>query len=245
MVGKVIAVPWMANAVESCWNTWTMHASLTLHFAFFTIFAFFAFYAKVPFFLTVSFPCINKHWFIDFSCCWWLTFRYRNAKKTHRRNIGIGIDFNWHWHRFVACVLLLMRWSSKHLIPLPVIAWLLDYCVMQGSEKRIVGYVCNACEQRFDSRFAYEQHRRSKWLIGTPCFSAVEQVSELVATRRANMSTAMLRMAASLPRKVGNNFTWITLKFRHPLKKQQNMHKNANYARAPGLVPGTNPGARA
>jgi hypothetical protein len=145
----------------------------------------------------------------------------------------------------VACVLLLMRWSSKHLIPLPVIAWLLDYCVMQGSEKRIVGYVCNACEQRFDSRFAYEQHRRSKWLIGTPCFSAVEQVSELVATRRANMSTAMLRMAASLPRKVGNNFTWITLKFRHPLKKQQNMHKNANYARAPGLVPGTNPGARA
>lgn len=118
MVGKVIAVPWMANAVESCWNTWTMHASLTLHFAFFTIFAFFAFYAKVPFFLTVSFPCINKHWFIDFSCCWWLTFRYRNAKKTHRRNIGIGIDFNWHWHRFVACVLLLMRWTSKHLIPL-------------------------------------------------------------------------------------------------------------------------------
>ena len=186
MVGKAIVVPWMANAVESCWNTWTMHASLTLHFAFFTIFAFFAFYAKVPFFLTVSFPCINKHWFIDFSCCWWLTFRYRNAKQTHRRNIGIGIDFNWHWHRFVACVLLLMRWSSKHLIPLPVIAWLLDYCVMQGSEKRIVGYVCNACEQRFDSRFAYEQHRRSKWLIGTPCFSAVEQVSELVATRRAN-----------------------------------------------------------
>ena len=71
----------------------------------------------------------------------------------------------------------------------------LDLVTMQGSDKRILGYICDACKRRFASRFAYDQHRRSKILQGTPCFTAVEQLSELVATRRANMSTAMLRMA--------------------------------------------------
>ena len=36
-------------------------------------------------------------------------------------------------------------------------------------------------------------------------FTAAEQLSELVATRRANMSTAMLRMA-SVSRAVGTKF---------------------------------------
>lgn len=96
-----------------------------------------------------------------------------------------------------------MRGSSI-VLSLAVIAWFLDYLEMQGSEKRIVGYVCNACQRRFDSRFAYEQHRRSRFLEGTPCFSAAQQLSELVATRRANMSTAMLRME-SLSHVVGNS----------------------------------------
>ena len=45
----------------------------------------------------------------------------------------------------------------------------------------------------------------ANFLQGTPCFTAVEQLSELVATRRANMSTAMLRMA-SVSRAVGTKF---------------------------------------
>ena len=65
------------------------------------------------------------------------------------------------------------------------------------------------CQRHFASRFAYDQHRRSKFLQGTPCFAAVDQLSELVATLRlrlrANLSTAVLQMA-SVSRAVGTKF---------------------------------------
>ena len=80
--------------------------------------------------------------------------------------------------------------------------FLLDLVTMQGSDKRVLGYICDACKRHFASRFAYDQHRSSKFFQSTPCFTAVEQLRKLVATRRANMSTAMLRMA-SVSRAVG------------------------------------------
>jgi len=99
------------------------------------------------------------------------------------------------------------------------------------------------CQRHFASRFAYDQHRRSKFLQGTPCFTAVEQLSELVATRRANMSTAMLRMA-SVSRAVGTKFCqWQNYaNYEHTLYFWHNNINYVYYASKPGLVPGTNPG---
>ena len=70
---------------------------------------------------------------------------------------------------------------------------------MQGNDNSILAYSCDACKWHFASRFAYDQYRRSKFSQGTPCFTAVEQLRELVATQGA---TAMLGMA-SVSRAVG------------------------------------------
>ncbi len=60
-------------------------------------------------------------------------------------------------------------------------------------ERRIVGSFCTACNRRFATRFAYDQHRTSPFLIGTQCYALQRQNSELTANRRANLSTAVLR----------------------------------------------------
>ena len=60
-------------------------------------------------------------------------------------------------------------------------------------QTRILGNICDACNKRFATKIAYNQHRRSPHLIGTPCYTAMRCDSELVASSRANMSTAMLR----------------------------------------------------
>ena len=74
-------------------------------------------------------------------------------------------------------------------------------------------------------------------------FTAAEQLSELVATRRANMSTAMLRMA-SVSRAVGTKFCQGQhyANYEHTLYFWHNNINYVYYASKPGLVPGTNPG---
>ena len=64
--------------------------------------------------------------------------------------------------------------------------------IMQSDSRRIVGTLCLKCNKRFNSTFAYQQHRRSWRLRATACYSLDEQGSELVASRRPNLSTAAL-----------------------------------------------------
>ena len=62
---------------------------------------------------------------------------------------------------------------------------------------RIVDVVCDGCEKSFANTWAYERHRTCYKLRGTKCYSLETQKSELLATRRGNLSTAMLSRAAS------------------------------------------------
>jgi len=67
---------------------------------------------------------------------------------------------------------------------------------MQESDKRILAYICHACKLLFYSRFASRFASGANFLQGIPCFTAVDQLRELVITLQANLSTAMLRMAS-------------------------------------------------
>ena len=71
---------------------------------------------------------------------------------------------------------------------------------MDESARTIVGNFCTACNRRFASRNAYHQHRTSAYLIGTACYALHNQNSELVASRRGNVSTAILRSTRSVRR---------------------------------------------
>jgi hypothetical protein len=62
---------------------------------------------------------------------------------------------------------------------------------------RIVDVVCDGCEKSFANTWAYERHRTCYKLRETTCYSLETQKSELLATRRGNLSTAMLSRAAS------------------------------------------------
>lgn len=64
---------------------------------------------------------------------------------------------------------------------------------MDESARSIVGNVCTACNKRFATRHAYHQHRTSAYLIGTACYALNTQNCEVVASRRGNVSTAILR----------------------------------------------------
>ena len=64
-----------------------------------------------------------------------------------------------------------------------------------ANDRRIAGLFCDACNRRFGSRFAYDQHRRSSRLIGTACYTGNDdQHHELISSRRSNISTALLRI---------------------------------------------------
>jgi hypothetical protein len=89
---------------------------------------------------------------------------------------------------------------------------------MDESTRRIVGSFCTACHRRFATRFGYEQHRTSPFLIGTPCYALQRQNSELTADRRANLSTALLRS---------------TSRSRTGSPLHSPMHKNRTYAPTP------------
>ena len=61
--------------------------------------------------------------------------------------------------------------------------------------RRAIGTVCDACGKQFSTALGYDQHRRSGYLRGTACHVGHNGTnrSQLVATSRATMSTAMLQ----------------------------------------------------
>ena len=63
------------------------------------------------------------------------------------------------------------------------------------SSSHIVALVCTACGKRFANRWAYNQHRTNRHLVGTDCYTLQGQQAELVASKRGNVSTAVLRSA--------------------------------------------------
>ena len=63
---------------------------------------------------------------------------------------------------------------------------------------RLVGVVCTACGKRFANRWAYNQHRTNRYLEGTDCYSVQRKQSEMIAIRRGNVSTAVLRSTGAL-----------------------------------------------
>ena len=138
----------------------------------------------------------------------------------------------------------LFCWSCEEVRNFYLCFLLPDLATMPGSDKRILGYICDACEQHFASRFAYDRHQRSKFLQGTPCVTAVEQLSDLVAARLANMSAAMLRTASVSSAVDTKNFRqWQNYaNYEHTVYFWHNNINYVNYASKPGLVPGTNPG---
>jgi hypothetical protein len=69
-----------------------------------------------------------------------------------------------------------------------------------ANERRIVAHVCEACNHRFASRFAYDQHQHSYCLIGTACYTGDNQHLELLSSQRSNISTAVLRIGHSRSR---------------------------------------------
>lgn len=71
---------------------------------------------------------------------------------------------------------------------------------MDESARSIVGNYCTACNKLFANRNAYHQHRTSAYLIGTACYALNTKNSELVASRRGNVSTAILRSTGCVRR---------------------------------------------
>ena len=63
---------------------------------------------------------------------------------------------------------------------------------------RLVGVVCTACGKRFANRWAYNQHRTIQYLEETDCYSVQRKQSEMIAIRRGNVSTAVLRSTGAL-----------------------------------------------
>ena len=64
----------------------------------------------------------------------------------------------------------------------------------ETNRRNLVANFCDGCQRQFASRFAYDQHRRSPWNRGNPCSSM--QHRELIASRRSDVSTAMLRSSS-------------------------------------------------
>ena len=64
----------------------------------------------------------------------------------------------------------------------------------QSDALRFVANVCDGCKRKFSTKHAYDQHRRSPWNADTGC--SAQQRSELIASRRSNISTALLRSDA-------------------------------------------------
>lgn len=67
-----------------------------------------------------------------------------------------------------------------------------------ATSSRIVAIVCTACGKRFANRWAYNQHRTNRFLEGTECYTLHGKQAELVASKRGNVATAVLRSAGPL-----------------------------------------------
>ena len=71
--------------------------------------------------------------------------------------------------------------------------------------RRGIGTQCDACGKQFATSYAFDQHRRSGYLIGTGCHVLDDGSTRslLVATARPNMSTAMLQKLKMKPKHHG------------------------------------------
>ena len=177
-------------------QTWLRHlcnaARLTLHSCFFGVVLHFIHFMHGSLFWQIRklhrqpsiYRCVCHHMMLlDY-----ISIQEWKKRIVANRCVGVGLVlqlFN-----------ILFCWSSEEVRNFYLCFLLLDLATMQRSDKRILGYICDACKRHFACRFAYDRHRRSKFLQGTPCVTAVEQLSDLVAARRAIMSTAMLRTAS-------------------------------------------------
>jgi len=178
---------------------------------FFCIFAFIAFIAWFIFFDSFA-NCNRRPSIYLFVCHRMMLPDHISIRQWQKRvvaNSCVGVDL------VLPLVNLLFCCWSEEVRNSNIYFLLLDLFTMQGNDKRILGCICDAaaCKRHFASRFAYDQHRSSKFFQSTPCFTAVEQLRKLVATRRANMSTAMLRMAThfrAYPVQLAPNFASMT-----------------------------------
>ena len=88
---------------------------------------------------------------------------------------------------------LLFCWSSEEVRNFYLCFLLFDLATMQGSDKHILGYICDACKQHFASRFAYNQHRRSKNFAGHAlrhCSGAAQRFSRSLASQHVHCHAA-------------------------------------------------------
>ncbi len=64
---------------------------------------------------------------------------------------------------------------------------------MKKTDRRAIGTECQGCGRMFGTLFAYDQHRRSRVLLGTACCALPDENRfNVTAAQRPNMSTAAL-----------------------------------------------------
>ena len=79
----------------------------------------------------------------------------------------------------------------------------MEYSATQRA-RQAVGTVCDACGKHFSTSNGYDQHWRRGYLCCTPCHVGDDGSNryQMVATIRANMSTALLqKLKLSKPQK--------------------------------------------
>ena len=118
--------------------------------------------------------------------------------------------FSWlHWHCIFEVELIWFHWFPSIILMVEKSGWIRnDNKVCCGNSKsptthnmasaRLVGVVCTVCGKRFANRWAYNQHRTNRYLEGTNCYSVQRKQSEMIAIRRGNVSTAVLRSTGAL-----------------------------------------------
>ena len=238
MVGKAVAAAW--NPSKRGCDTCAMRPGWLFTLFFLLLFCILFILCMVPFFWQIRklhrqpsiYRCVcHRMMLLDY-----ISIQEWKKRILANRCVGVGL--------ILQLFNLLFCWSSEEVRNFYLCFLLLDLATMQGSDKRILGYICDACKRHFASRFAYDRHRRSKFLQGTPCVTAVEQLSDLVAARLANMSTAMLRSASVSSAVDTKNFRqWQNYaNYEHTVYFWHNNINYVYYASKPGLVPGTNPG---
>jgi len=65
-------------------------------------------------------------------------------------------------------------------------------------DRRVIGTECHGCHHMFATKYAYDQHRRSRHLRGTACYAFPDEKRvNVTAVSRANMSTALVERRAA------------------------------------------------
>ena len=65
-------------------------------------------------------------------------------------------------------------------------------------DRRVIGTECHGCHHMFATKYAYDQHRRSRHLRGTACYAFQDEKRvNVTAVSRANMSTALVERRAA------------------------------------------------